>query len=56
VRPSQYGLYFRHAGCNGHAPPSKALVQGLARELSIDEKFLDKLADEILTDRDGRAK
>jgi transcriptional regulator with XRE-family HTH domain len=42
--------------CNGHAPPSKALVKGLARELNIDEKFLDKLAEEVRTDRDGRAK
>jgi ribosome-binding protein aMBF1 (putative translation factor) len=33
--------------CNAKAPPSKALVKGLARELKIDEGFLDKLADEV---------
>jgi transcriptional regulator with XRE-family HTH domain len=37
--------------CNGHASPSKALVKGLARELGIDEKFLDKLAEEIRKDK-----
>jgi hypothetical protein len=30
---------------NGHASPSKALVKGLARELEINESYLDKLAD-----------
>jgi hypothetical protein len=29
--------------CNGHAPPSKALVKGLAKELDIDESFLNRL-------------
>jgi hypothetical protein len=31
--------------CNGHAPPSKALFKGLARELDIDESYLEKLAE-----------
>jgi hypothetical protein len=36
--------------CNGYAPPSKVLVQGLARELDIDEGFLERLADEVRKD------
>ena len=32
--------------CNGHASPSKALVKGLAKELGIDEAYLNRLADE----------
>ena len=32
--------------CNSHAPPSKALVKGLARELGITEDRLEKLAEE----------
>jgi hypothetical protein len=36
--------------CNGHAPPSKALVKGLARELDINESYLDKLAEEVRKD------
>jgi transcriptional regulator with XRE-family HTH domain len=36
--------------CNGTAPPSRALVKGLARELDINESFLEKLADEIRKD------
>jgi hypothetical protein len=36
--------------CNGMAPPSKALVKGLARELDINESFLEKLADEVRKD------
>jgi hypothetical protein len=36
--------------CNGKAPPSKALIKGLARELAIDESFLEKLAEEIRKD------
>jgi hypothetical protein len=35
---------------NGHAPPSKALVKGLAPELDIDEGFLEKLAEEVRRD------
>ena len=35
---------------NATAPPSKALVKGLARELGIDESFLEKLADEVKKD------
>ena len=31
---------------NGKVPPSKALVKGLAKELDIDESFLNRLADE----------
>jgi transcriptional regulator with XRE-family HTH domain len=30
--------------CKGEAPPSRAVVQGLARELHIDESYLEKLA------------
>jgi transcriptional regulator with XRE-family HTH domain len=36
--------------CNGKAPPSKALVKGLAKELGIDESFLDRLAEEVRKD------
>jgi hypothetical protein len=35
---------------NGHAPPSKALVKGLAKELDISESYLEKLADEVRKD------
>jgi hypothetical protein len=30
--------------------PSKALVKGLAKELDIDESFLNRLADEVRKD------
>lgn len=33
--------------CNGKVSPSKALVKGLAKELGIDESFLNRLADEV---------
>ena len=33
--------------CNGQAPRSKALVKGLARELDINESYLEKLAEEV---------
>lgn len=36
--------------CNGHAYPSKALVKGLARELDINESYLEKLAEEVRKD------
>ena len=36
--------------CNGHAAPSKALVKGLARELDINESYLEKLAEEVRKD------
>ena len=36
--------------CNAKAPPSKALVEGLAHELDINESFLEKLADEVRKD------
>ena len=36
--------------CNAHAPPSKALVKGLARELDLSEPMLDKLAEEVRKD------
>jgi hypothetical protein len=36
--------------CNGHASPSKALVKGLAKELDINESFLNRLADEVRKD------
>jgi hypothetical protein len=32
------------------APPSKALVKGLAKELDIDESFLNRLAEEVRKD------
>jgi len=35
---------------NAKAPPSKALVKGLARELDINESFLEKLAEEVRKD------
>ncbi len=39
--------------CNGHASPSKALVKGLAKELDINESYLDKLAEEVRKDVGG---
>jgi transcriptional regulator with XRE-family HTH domain len=33
--------------CNGKVPPSKALVKGVAKELGIDEEFLEKLAADV---------
>ena len=36
--------------CNGKTSPSKALVKGVARELDIDESFLEKLAAEVRKD------
>ena len=36
--------------CNGKVSPSKALVKGLAKELGIDESFLNRLADEVRKD------
>jgi|HubBroStandDraft_1064217.scaffolds.fasta_scaffold288148_2 hypothetical protein len=33
--------------CDGKVPPSKVLVKGLAKELDIDESFLNRLADEV---------
>jgi ribosome-binding protein aMBF1 (putative translation factor) len=36
--------------CNGHAAPSKALVKGLAKELSITESCLEKFAEEVRKD------
>jgi hypothetical protein len=36
--------------CNGQAPPSKALVKGLAKKLDIDESFLNRLAEEVRKD------
>jgi transcriptional regulator with XRE-family HTH domain len=36
--------------CNGKVPPSKALVKGLAKELDIDESFLNRLAEEVRKD------
>ena len=35
---------------NGHAPPSKALVKGLAKELGIDEGLLERLAEAVRKD------
>jgi transcriptional regulator with XRE-family HTH domain len=36
--------------CNGKTAPTKALVKGLAKELGIDESFLNRLADEVRKD------
>ena len=36
--------------CNGQASTSKALVKGLAKELDIDESFLNRLAEEVRKD------
>ena len=36
--------------CNGKVAPSKALVKGLAKELDIDESFLNRLAEEVRKD------
>jgi hypothetical protein len=36
--------------CNAKAPPSRALVKSLPRELDISEWFLDKLAEEVRQD------
>ena len=36
--------------CNGKVSPCKALVRGLAKELEIDESFLNRLADEVRKD------
>ena len=36
--------------CNGKVSPSKALVKGLAKELEIDESFLNRLAEEVRKD------
>ena len=36
--------------CNGKVSPSKALVKGLAKELDVDESFLNRLADEVRKD------
>ena len=36
--------------CNGHAPPSKALVKGLPKELDIDEGLLERLAADVRKD------
>jgi ribosome-binding protein aMBF1 (putative translation factor) len=36
--------------CNGKVSPSKALVKGLAKELGIDDAYLNRLADEVRKD------
>jgi transcriptional regulator with XRE-family HTH domain len=36
--------------CNGKTSPSKALVKGLAKELDIDESYLNRLAEEVRKD------
>jgi transcriptional regulator with XRE-family HTH domain len=36
--------------CNAKTTPSKALVKGLAKELDIDESFLNCLAEEVRKD------
>ena len=36
--------------CNGKVSPSKALVKGLAKELAIEESFLNRLAEEVRKD------
>jgi hypothetical protein len=36
--------------CSSKVSPSKALVKGLAKELEIDESFLNRLAEEVRKD------
>ena len=36
--------------CNDKVSPSKAMVKGLAKELNIDESFLNRLAEEVRKD------
>jgi hypothetical protein len=36
--------------CNGKVSPSEALVKGVAKELGIDESYLEKLAAEVRKD------
>ena len=36
--------------CNGKTAPPKALVKGLAKELDIDESYLNRLAEEVRKD------
>jgi transcriptional regulator with XRE-family HTH domain len=36
--------------CDGKVSPSKALVKSLAKELDIDESFLNRLAEEVRKD------
>ena len=36
--------------CNGKTAPTKALVKGVAKELGIDEAYLNGLADEVRKD------
>ena len=36
--------------CNGKVSPSKALVKGVAKELGIDESYLERLAAEVRKD------
>jgi hypothetical protein len=36
--------------CNGKTSPNKALVKGLAKELDIDESYLNRLGDEVRKD------
>jgi hypothetical protein len=36
--------------CNAKAPHRRTLIKGLARELDINESFLEKLADEVRKD------
>jgi hypothetical protein len=36
--------------CDAKTPLTRALVKGLAKELKIDESFLEKLADEVRPD------
>jgi ribosome-binding protein aMBF1 (putative translation factor) len=36
--------------CNGKTTPTKALVKGLAKELDINESYLDKLAEDVRKD------
>jgi hypothetical protein len=36
--------------CNGKVSPSKALVKGVAKELGVDETYLERLAAEVRKD------
>jgi hypothetical protein len=40
--------------CNGKTSPTRKLVKGVAKELKIDEGFLERLAEEVRKDLGGK--
>jgi hypothetical protein len=42
--------------CNGKVPPTKPLVKGLAKELDLNESYLEKLAEEVRKGLGGKVK